>query len=192
MLAGIAVVLLLAGAGAAAYVVAFHQPAARRPSALPSRPISEASVGLVVTSGAGGPAGATLLQLIGSRAAPEFRPLNAAQVAAGSPQWTADLMGGSTYIFISLATHTCLTAAGPSSHPAPALQHCDLGRQQRWRRVNSTVIADGHDYYQYASSDGQCLTMTGRQADGDYGTGLTSCAAAQPASQLISFWWSSL
>src|SRR5258708_13218720 len=88
MLAGITVVLLLAGAGAAAYVVAFHQPAARRPSALPSRPISEASVGLVVTSGAGGPAGATLLQLIGSRAAPEFSPLNAAHVPARPPQLT--------------------------------------------------------------------------------------------------------
>jgi hypothetical protein len=193
MLAGIAVVLLLAGAGAAAYVVAFHQPAARRPSALPSRPISTRSVGLVVTSGAGGPAGGRLLQLIDSHGAPEFRALNAAQVAAGSPQWTADLMAGNTYIFIFLGTDTCLTAVGPSSHPAVALQHCNLGRQQRWRRVSSTVIADGHDYYQYAnSSDGQCLTMTARQADGDYGTGLTSCAAAQPASQLISFWWSSL
>src|SRR5258708_17802193 len=108
VLAGVAVVLLLAGAGAAAYVVAFHQPAARRPSALPSRPISEASVGLVVTSGAGGPAGATLLQLIDSRAAPEFRPLNAAQGAAGSPQMPAALTGSSTSILISLATHTCL------------------------------------------------------------------------------------
>jgi hypothetical protein len=193
MLAGIIIVLLLAGAGATAYVVAFHQPAARRASALPSRPVSVASVGLVVVSGASGPAGGALLQLIDSHPAPEFRPLNAAQVAAGSPQWTADLMGSDTYIFIFLATHTCLTAVGPGSHPAPALQHCNLGKQQRWRRVNRTVIADGHNYYQYAnSSDGLCLTMTGRQADGDYGTALTSCEPAQPASQLISFWWSSL
>jgi hypothetical protein len=193
MLAGIAVVLLLAGAGATAYVLAFHQPATRHANPLPSRPISVASVGLVVTSGAGSKAGGRLLQLIDSHASPEFRPLTAAQVAAGSPQWTADLMGGDTYIFIFLATDTCLTAVGTAVHPAPALQHCNLGKQQRWRRVNGTVIAGGHDYYQYAnSSDGQCLTMTGRQADGDYGTSLTPCAAAQPASQLIGFWWSSL
>lgn len=52
MLAGIAVVLLLAGAGATAYVVAFHQPAAPRASPLPSRPISVEYAGLVVTAGA--------------------------------------------------------------------------------------------------------------------------------------------
>ena len=147
----------------------------------------------MVTSGAGGTAGGRLLQLVDSHAAPEFSPLNAAQVAVGSPQWTADLMGGNIYIFIYLETDTCLAAVGPSSHPALALRHCDLGRQQRWHRVNNTVIAGGHDYYQYANSgDGQCLTMTGRQADGDYGTDLRPCAATQPASQLIAFWWSSL
>ncbi len=145
----------------------------------------------MVTAGAGGTAGGRLLQLIDSRASPEFSPLNAAQVAVGSPQWTADLMGGDTYIFIFLATDTCLTAVGPSSDLAMALQHCNLGRQQRWRRVDSAVIAAGHDYYQYANSaDGQCLTMTGLLADGDYGTGIRPCAATQPASQLIAFWWS--
>ena len=191
MLAGILVVLLLAGVGATAYVVAFHQPAARRTSPLPSRAISEESAGLVVTAGAGGTAGGRLLQLIDSRAAPEFSPLNAAQVAVGSPQWTADLMGANTYIFIFLATDTCLAAVGPSSHPAPALRHCDLGTRQRWRRVDSTAIAAGHDYYQYANwADGQCLTMTDRLADGDYATGIRPCAATQPASQLIAFWWS--
>lgn len=191
MLAGIAVVLLLAGAGATAYVVAFHQPAAPRASPLPSRPISVEYAGLVVTAGAGGTAGGRLLQLIDGHASPEFSPLNAAQVAVGSPQWTADLMGGNTYIFIFLANHTCLTAAGPSSHPALSLRHCDLGAQQRWHRGDSAVIAAGHNYYQYANSaDGQCLTMTGRQADGDYGTGIRPCAATPPASQLIAFWWS--
>ena len=194
MLAGIAVALLLAGGGATAYVLAFHQPAARPVRPLPSRPVSVQSVGLVATSGTAATAGGELLQLVGSRASsPEFIPLSAARAAVGSPQWTADLMGGSTYIFIFLTSDTCLTAVGTSGRPALALQHCDLTTQQRWRRVNSTVIAAGHDYYQYASSsDRKCLTMTGRQAHGDYGIGLAPCVTAQPASQLIGFWWSSV
>lgn len=191
MLAGIAVTLLVAAGGATAYLLAFHQPPARRASPLPSRAISVQSVGLVVTSGAGG----KLLQLIDDHAsAPEFSPLSAGQAAAGSPQWTADLMGGNTYIFIFLASDTCLTAMGSADRPVLALRHCNLSTQQRWRRVNSTVVVAGHDYYQYASSsDGKCLTMTGRQAaGGDYGTGLAPCAASPPPSQLIAFWWSSL
>jgi Ricin-type beta-trefoil lectin domain-like len=193
MLAGIAVVLILAGAGATVYVAAFHQPAARRANQLPSRAVSTESVGLVAASAARITAGGRLLQLTGSHASPEFSPLSAGPVAVGSPQWTADLMGGKTYIFIFLATDSCLTAAGPSSHPSLALRHCDLGEQQRWRRLNSTVVAAGHDYYQYANAaDGRCLSMTGRRADGDYGTGLTPCSAAQPASQLLAFWRSSL
>ena len=194
MLAGIAAILLLAGGGATAYVLAFHQPAARHARPLPSRAISVQSVGLVVTSGAAGTTGGKLLQLVNSHASsPEFSPLTAAQTAVGSPQWTADLMGGNTYIFIFLASDRCLTAVGPSSRPALAFQHCNLSTQQRWHRVNSTVVAAGHDYYQYANSgDGRCLTMAGPQSDGDYGTALAPCAQPQPPSQLIAFWWSSV
>lgn len=194
MLAGIAAILLLAAGGATAYVLAFHQPTTRRAIPLPSRAISVQSVGLVVTSGAAGTGDAKLLQLVaGHAASPEFSPLTAAQAAVGSPQWTADEMGGNTYIFIFLASDSCLTEVGPSRRPALALQHCNLSTKQRWRRVNASVIAAGHDYYQYAnSSDGECLTMTGPQSDGDYGTGLAPCATAQPPSQLVGFWWSSV
>ncbi len=194
MLAGIVVALLLAGGAATVYVLAFHQPTVPHASPLPSRAVSVESVGLVVSSGAAGTGGGKPLQLISRRAlAPQFSPLGAAQLAAGSPQWTADLMGNSTYIFIFLASDTCLTSTGTATNPALALQHCNLSAQQRWRRLSPAVIVGGHDYYQYASSsDGKCLTMTARLADGDYGTGLAACGASQPASQLISFWWSSV
>ncbi len=195
MLAGIAVTLLLAGGGAAAYVLAFHQPPGRHARPLPSRAITVESVGLVVTSGAADTAGSgNLLQLIdGHAASPEFSPLDAAQIAVGSPQWTADLMGDNTFIFIFLASDTCLTAVGHGAHPGLALEHCNLGTQQRWRRVNRTVIEAGHDYYQYANtSDGKCLTMTSRQTGGDFGTGIAPCAVPPTPSQLIAFWWSSV
>ncbi|HEY2640148.1 MAG TPA: RICIN domain-containing protein [Streptosporangiaceae bacterium] len=193
MLAGIAVTLLLAGGGATAYVLAFHQPATRHASPLPSRAISTTSVGLVVTAGAPGTAGEKLFELVDTRASlPEFSPLTAAEAAAGSPQWTAALMGGNTYIFIFLASDTCLTAIDPGGRPALAMRHCNLTTRQRWRRATSGVIAAGHDYFQFVNTgDGMCLTITGRQADGGYGTGLAPCTTPPPASQLIAFWWSS-
>jgi hypothetical protein len=192
MLAGIAVAVLLAAAAATGYVLATRPNPARHASLLPTRPVSVQSVGLVVVSPASsGPVSGQQLQLVNGSAAPEFSPLGAAQVAAGSPQWTADQMGGNSYIFIFLQTGECLTA-GRGARPKLALEHCDLGLQQRWTRLSGAVIADGHDFYQYASSsDGKCLTLAGPLADGNSGTSLAPCAAGRPASQLIAFWWSS-
>src|SRR5260370_39972823 len=107
MLAGIAATRLVAGGAGTAYVLAFHQPAARHASPLPSRAISTTSVGLVVTAGAAGTAAEKLFELVDTRASlPEFSPLTAALASAGSPLWTAALMGGNTNICIILVTAT--------------------------------------------------------------------------------------
>lgn len=102
-------------------------------------------------------------------------------------------MTGNSYIFIFLPSGHCLAAAGSKSQPRLALEHCDLKAAQRWRRTQSAVTSQGHDYYQYANlADGACLTQTSQQSGPDYGAALAACSPSAPAGQLIAFWWSSV
>ena len=133
------------------------------------------------------------MQLLGPGGDPQFSPLGQAQEQAGSPQWTADLMAGNSYIFIYVPTGRCLAAAGPVGQPKLTLAHCDLAAQQRWRRTRAAVQIQGHDFYQYANlADASCLTETGELPGPVYGAALQSCAAVPHADQLIGFWWASL
>ena len=187
------VVLLLAAGGVAAYLVELHPAAAQRAAALPNRVVSYQTVGLIA-QGAGQPSSASgLLQLLGPQGVLQFSPVGRAQQQVGSPQWTADLMAGNSYIFIFLPTGDCLAATGSDSSPRLTLEHCDLKATQRWRRTGSAVVSQGHDFYQYANlGDGDCLTQTGEQSGQVFGAALAACSPSAAPGQLIAFWWSSV
>jgi Ricin-type beta-trefoil lectin domain-like len=192
-LAGIGVVVLLAGGGVTGYLLAVHPSAPHHAAPLPTRVLSYQTVGLIAQVAEPGSTAGQLVQLLSSTGPPQFTPLEPVQAAEGSPQWTADEMAGGTYIFIYLKTGRCLSATGSRGRARLALQHCDLGAQQRWRRTAAPVLTQRHDFYQYANvADGSCLTQTGLLPGQVYGANLAACVASDPPSQLIAFWWSSV
>jgi len=189
------VVVLLAGAGVVAYLTSVHPASARTTPPLPAKPESHQAVGLVAQDSAPGAASGELLQLLGHRGTAVFSPLSPVQESQGVPQWTADLMAGGSYIFIYLPTGDCLSAIGAATRPSLALSHCDLAATQRWRRTAAAVTIQGHDFYQYANlADSACVTQPSAAPGAGQAAGATlaACSAAQPASQLIAFWWSSV
>ena len=182
----------LAAGGVAIYLVALHPASARQRPPLPTKVISFQTVGLIAQAAQPASSG-QLLQLLGPHGTPQFSPLGQAQEQAGSPQWTADLMAGDSYIFIYLPTGDCLAATGPADQPMLALDHCDLSAQQRWRRATAAVQIQGHDFYQYANAgDASCLTQTGALPGPVYGAALQVCSTGSETDQLIGFWWASL
>jgi hypothetical protein len=185
--------VLIAAGAVAAYLVAMH-PARRQPPPLSARVVSTQQVGLIARVAQPGPSAGQLLQLLDSATGnPQFGPLGQAQQQAGSPQWTADLMGGDSYIFIYLPTGHCLASAGPADQPRLTLEHCDLAAQQRWRRAKAAGQYQGHDFYQYENlGDASCLTETNELPGPVYGAALQSCMAGSPASQLIAFFFASV
>ncbi len=192
-LAGFGVAVIVAGGLVTGYLLAFHPAIAHRPPALPTRVVSYQTVGLVVADTQPGSSADQLLQLLGSSGTPEFSPLAQTQLAEGSPQWTADLMAGGGYIFIYLPTGQCLSASGTVGQPKLALRHCDLDARQRWDRTQPAVLAQAHDFYQYANlGDGSCLTQMGVLPGQIFSASLAACSVSQPADQLIAFWWSSV
>jgi hypothetical protein len=189
-LAGLGAIAVLAGGGTAAYLVAFRPARPETSSTLPAKVESYQSVGLVAEPAQSGSAGSRLLQLLSSQGKPAFTPVGLAQEINGQPEWTADLMAGGTYIFIYLPTGQCLAAAGTGRRPVLAVRRCDLGLQQRWRRLGAAAIRGGHDFYQFANAgSGQCMTRVSPSATAAGGAGLASCDPARPASQLLAFWW---
>jgi hypothetical protein len=193
-LAGISVVVLLAAGGVTGYLAEMHPGATRRAPPLPTRVLSYQTVGLIAQDAQPGASDRQLLELLGPQGTPQFSPLAQAQEQVGSPQWTADLMAGNSYIFIFLPTGDCLAATGLASKPRLALQHCDLAARQRWRRTRQAVVlSQGHDFYQYANlGDTACLTQTGALPGQVYGATLAACSASAPTDQLLAFWWSSI
>jgi hypothetical protein len=191
-LAGLGVIAVLAGGGTAAYLVAFRPAQPQAASTLPGKVESYQTVGLIAepAQGGGGHGGGALLQLLSADGKPEFTPVGLAQQLNGHPEWTADLMNGGAYIFIYLPTGQCLAASGRGHRAVLAVQRCDLGQRQRWRRLGSATIQGGHDFYQFANSgSGQCVAQVSPTGANPAGAGLTSCSPAHPASQLLAFWW---
>jgi hypothetical protein len=187
-LAGLGAVVLLA-AGAVAALIAI-QPARHGAAPLPTRVVRYQTVGLVVADTEPGSSAGQLLQLVSAQGTPAFSALEQAEAAqGGTPQWTADLMAGGSYIFIYLPTGQCLSGAGTAGEARLTLRHCDLDASQRWRRTQLAVVAQAHDFYQYANlGDGSCVTQTGMLPGQIFGASLAACASSQPADQLIAFW----
>jgi hypothetical protein len=191
-LTGLGVVVLVAAAAVIAYLVAFHPAAKPRAASLPTTVVTYQTVGLVVADTQPGTSD-QLLQLMGEHGTVQFSLVAQAQQSEGSPQWTADLMAGGTYIFIYLPTGQCLSAIGSVSKPKLALRHCDLAGAQRWRRMRAAVLTQAHDFYQYANlGDGSCVTQAGMEPGQIFGASLSACSSPQAADQLLAFWWSSV
>jgi hypothetical protein len=186
VLAGLGAIVLLAGIGSLAYVAEFHPGQHSASSPPSSRVASFQTVGLVAQQPA--PDG-SVVQLLGSGNHVVFSPVSNAGQQEGSPEWTADLMVGGTYIFIYLPTSQCLASAGSGARSVLTVTHCDLAARQRWRRLGSGVVAGGHYFYEFANdANGKCITQatSGQQVR----PGLAACDQSQPAAEMLSFWWS--
>jgi hypothetical protein len=184
-------VVLVAVGGAIAYAVA-SPASASRPPALPTRVQSLQTVGIIGQATDTARGSTALRQLNVTSAGLQFGPLPPASLPQGDPQWTADTIAGGTLVFIYAPDGRCLVMAGSQRRPVVALRRCDLGPEQRWQRVHTTVQSDGHEYGQLRNlRSGWCLTA----GDAAAGTAtppalLTRCVPAAPARQLLSFWWS--
>ncbi len=192
-LAGIGVIVVVAGGGAGAYVAGFH-PGKHHSVPLPTIVTAHQTAGLIAQSAAGGgskASAADLVQLLGGDTGPFFTALSAAAAnGPGTPDWYADLMQGGTYTFIFQPDYYCL---GINGHSRLVLQHCDNGAAwQRWKRVNAALSVDGHEFYQYANlADGKCLSQVLMPAH-RLGAGMADCNPARPSSQLVALWWLSV
>jgi hypothetical protein len=189
ILTGLGAIVLLAGAGTAAYLVAFHPAKPTHPVSLPSRVLGVQTVGLIGEVPPSTSA-SSLVQLLSPRPAPAFSPVPQSEAVSGTPEWTADQMAGGTYIFIYLPTGQCLASKGPARRPALALQHCALSSPgQRWQRLGTAVLSTGHDFYEFRNvGSAKCISQiaAGRAVGAD----LAPCNPAKPPSELIAFWWS--
>ena len=202
-LAGIGVIVVLAGGVLAVYLGTAHgqgpaAPAHHRPPPLAAKVASVQTVGLVdfgvYDDGDGtswqNDADDHPMMLLNKGGTISFVPISAAEIVSGTPQWTADQLTDGGDIFIYVPTNQCLTAA---SNGSLSLTHCDLATNQRWRTAVSAVVLT-EPITQFANvSTGRCLT-----APRSPGPALmTACANSRPKphskqfkAQEIAFWWS--
>jgi hypothetical protein len=185
-LAGLAAIVVVAAAGTAVYVAEFHPGSS---ASLSTRVVAYQTVGLVAEPAQ--PQASSMIQLLGAGRGAQFSPVSQTEQQSGNPQWTADQMADGSYIFIYLPSGNCLASGASASGSQLAIQHCDLSPQQRWRTLGKGVQQDSHVYYQFANlASGKCITQTGGPAD-PTAAGLATCDTAQPARQLLAFWWNS-
>jgi hypothetical protein len=188
ILTGLGAIVVLAGAGTAAYLVAFHPAKPVHPISLPQKVLGVQTVGLIgevpPSASASG-----LVQLLSPQAAPAFSPVPQSEAVSGTPEWTADQMAGGTYIFIYLPTGQCLASEGPAGRPGLALRHCDLtSADQRWERLGTAILSSGHDFYEFENFGSRsCISQVTATAGH---AGLGPCNPARPTSELLAFWWS--
>jgi hypothetical protein len=199
-LAGIGVIVLLAGGVLAVYLGTAHgQPAAaparHRPPPAASKVASEQTVGLVDFGpyDDGDPwqndPDDHPLMLLQNGSTIDFVRIPPAEIVSGTPKWTADQLTDGGDIFIYVPTEQCLTAA---SGGGLSLSHCDQAADQRWRELNSEVVLT-EPIAQYANvSTGGCLTAPHNPGPAL----LTTCASPRSPhskrfkTQEIAFWWS--
>ena len=197
-LAGIGVIVVLAGGVLAVYLGTAHgqAPATSRhhqPAPLSSKVVSVQTVGLVNFGVYDDEDHAWPkdsddhpMMLLRQGSTISFVRIPRAEIVSGTPEWTADKLTDGHDIFIYVPTGQCLTAA---SGGKLSLSHCDLATDQRWRELNSEVLLT-EPIAQYASvSIGSCLT-----APASPGPALmTTCAGPHTKrfkTQEIAFWWS--
>lgn len=177
-LTGAGFAILLAGVGAAVYLVVGGTHEDNDSSELPTRVLATQAIGLAYSPSPSGTSGT----LTTARQGLAF---------TGSPStganWTADQMAGGTYIFIYLQNGRCL---GPSRAASVSLARCSLGAGQRWVRQHPVLSGSGLEYWQLRNlADGKCLTAI--TAAGSAVARLERCQAPPGPSQLIAFLTSS-
>ena len=184
----------IVAAAAVVAVLLLTQGTARRQSAapLPRNVISAVTVGLV---NPGPPPRrdsrpvSALLNMSATGLA--FTASGRAGQASPAEEWTADQMGGGTYILIYVPDGRCLAEpTGPGASGA-TLARCDLSRGQRWRHQFVGKDTAGRGNWQLRNAaDGRCLTAVrvplGGQP-GESGVGLSECGSSAAWRQVVSF-----
>ncbi len=201
-LTGLGVVVVLAAGGLTAYLVSQHpapQPPHHRPPALSSKIVRAQTVGIIDF----GPDdnGAPFvnnpddhpLMLEPTRRGLEFATVSRAELANGTPLWTANQMGDGSEIFIYIPNGRCL-AAGVRAGQVQ-LAKCNLGLGQRWRARHATAVL-GQAIAAYANAQtGGCLTAPPPEPEkvnkpNPGPARLAACGPARDRTQEIAFWWS--
>jgi hypothetical protein len=188
-LAGIGLVVMLAAAGVIAYLVTLQPRGAGSGATLSTRVVSYQTVGLLAEDAQPRSSG-QLLELVSKQGKPQFSPVSQDELQSGTGNWTADLMVGGSYIFIFLGSDDCLAVTDSEGQPRLALQHCDLQANQRWRRVGTGTLAQGHNFYAYANAaDRSCITE-GSELPGQVSAASLSACSKAATNQVLAFWWS--
>jgi Ricin-type beta-trefoil lectin domain-like len=173
--------LLLAVAGAAAYLIVGGTHDTKDASVLPARVVGTQAVGIV--SGAPAQANRGPEALLASHADLVFTAHG-----PGGVQWTADQMAGGTYIFIYLPDGLCMTATQALHTASVTLQRCDLQANQRWLRQLPSVGANSMVYWQLRNlADGRCLATGQATGKGESAAQLERCQANPGLRQQIAF-----
>ena len=191
-IAGIGAAVLVACGAAVVYAIASPAGAARHAAQLSSRVSTVQTVGIIgQASGTVGAADA--MRMLRAQAGTLlFAPVPASVQPQGDPQWTVDMMGDGTFIFIYAPTGSCLAAAGGPGRARLILRRCDLGPEQRWRPARRTLEVGSHQYAEYRNlGNGRCLATAAGAGGSDVPArpALEACAAGAPVRQLISFFW---
>ena len=111
--------------------------------------------------------------------------------ASPAQEWTADRMGGGTYILIHVADGQCLAGPATPGAAGATLARCDLSRSQRWRHQFLGKDPAGRNAWQLRNAaNGRCLTVARAPLGGqpaESGAGLTACDSSVPWRQIITF-----
>jgi len=194
-IAGIALALFAAATVASVLVLTQGPARARRHPHPPPPPPRNVVSALTVTLANPGPPPQP-----DSRPVPEMLRDSATGLAftatggagqASGQEWTADQMGGGTYILIYVPDGRCLTAPASLTATTATLAKCNLGLGQRWRHQFFGTDAAGRDDWQLRSAvHGLCLTAVtpalGSQP-GESGVALRGCSGPAGWRQIISF-----
>jgi hypothetical protein len=195
-LAGVAVVVVLAGGVLAIYLAtARQQSPAPAPKPSPHhgqalKVVKVQTIGVIDfgpdDNGDPGQANSSshALMLLPKGHEIDFVSIPPAVVISGKAVWTANQMSDDSEIFIYVPSGKCLagTAAGHLN-----LTRCKPAADQRWRPVNSRIVK-GQAINQYKNVEtGECLTAPGSSPGQAF---TTSCGPTGSKTQEIAFWWS--
>ena len=194
-LAGIAVVVVVAGGALGVYLGTAHPPHPASVASHHHRPRLSVKVVQVKTVGVidfgpddngrpwQGNTSDRPLMLMPAGQVLDFVAISRRKLLSGPPEWTADQMVDGSEIFIYVPTGQCLSPLGAGR---VQLTHCSLGLAQRWRPLHSRVVL-GEAIAQYADAKtGTCLTAQSYPAPAV----LSTCGPARTKTQEIAFWWS--
>jgi hypothetical protein len=193
-LAGVAVIVVIAGGVLGVYLGTAHtkHPARPKPqhqqAALSGKVVSVQTVGIIDFGpyDDGDPwqndPDDHPLMLMGTGTSVNFVGIPARELASGTPDWTADQMSDGSEIFIYVPTGKCLNPLGRGLQ----LTHCNLDLAQRWKVLNSEVVL-GQAIAQYANArTGACLTAPRTPGPAS----LAPCGKPRTKTQEIALWWS--
>jgi hypothetical protein len=194
-LAGVAVVVVLAGGVLAIYLATARQQSPS-PSSDPS-PHPEQTLKVVKVQTIGvidfgpvedgdfgqGNAASRALMLLPQGHKIDFVTIPHEDLILGKAVWTANQLSDNSDVFIYVASGKCLAG---SPRGRLTLRHCNLAPDQRWRPLHQRVVQNQVIALYQNAATSKCLTAP--EQPGLATT--TSCGPADSKTQQIAFWWS--